>query len=60
MIDSVYRGGKSYYPQVFLEECKYIVKDKKMPKYITDGLEISSDEKNADEESYCGKYFDQE
>ena len=45
---------------MFLEECKYIVKDKKMPKYITDGLEISSDEKNSDEESYCGKYFDQE
>ena len=31
-----------------------------MPKYITDGLEISSDEKNSDEESYCGKNFDQE
>ena len=27
LIDSVYRGGKSYYPQVILEECKYIVKD---------------------------------
>ena len=29
--------------QVFLEECKYIVKEKKMSKYITDNLEISSD-----------------
>ena len=26
LIDSVYRTGKNYYPQVFLEECKYIVK----------------------------------
>ena len=23
-IDSVYKQGKSYYPQVFVEECKYI------------------------------------
>ena len=29
----MFRTGKSYYPQVFLEECKY-VKEKKMPKYI--------------------------
>ena len=29
LIDSVFRTGKTYYPQVFLEECKYIVKAKK-------------------------------
>ena len=29
MIDSVYRKDKNYYPQVFLEECKYFVKEKK-------------------------------
>ena len=28
--------GKSYYPQVFLEECKYIVKEQEMTRYITD------------------------
>ena len=28
---------------MFLEECKYVVKDKKMAKFITDGIEISSD-----------------
>ena len=28
---------------MFLEECKYIVKGKKMPGYITDDVEISSD-----------------
>ena len=33
-IDSVHRTGKSYYPQVFLEECKYAVKEKMMPGYI--------------------------
>ena len=30
LINSVYRTGKNYYPQVFLEECKYVVKEKKM------------------------------
>ena len=27
LIDSVFRKGKNYYPKVFLEECKYIVKE---------------------------------
>ena len=29
MIDSVYRKDKKYFPQVFLEECKYVAKEKK-------------------------------
>ena len=40
---------------MFLEECKYVVKEKKMHDYITDDIEISSDsdredsdEKNSD------------
>ena len=28
---------------MFLEECKYVVKEKKIPKYIIDDIEISSD-----------------
>ena len=52
MIDSVFRTGKNYYPQVFLEECKYVVKEKKIPKYINDDIEIYySDRKNSDEEN---------
>ena len=43
MIDSVFRTGKSYYPLVFLEKCKYVVNEKKMPENITDDIEISSD-----------------
>ena len=31
LIDSVFATGKNYYPQVFLEQCKYVVKEKKMP-----------------------------
>ena len=47
-----FRTGKNYYPQVFLEEYKYIVKEKKMPNYITDGIEISldSDREDSDKE----------
>ena len=32
--DSVFITGKNYYPQVFLEECKYIVKEKEIPKLL--------------------------
>ena len=38
---------------MFLEECKYVVKKKKIPKYIIDDIEISSDsdEENSNEEN---------
>ena len=29
LIDSIYRKNSNYYLQVFLEECKYAVKEKK-------------------------------
>ena len=44
LIDFVFRTGKNYYPQVFLEERKDVVKKKKMPKYIPDDVEISDEE----------------
>ena len=38
---------------MFLEECKFIVKEKKMPKYIIKGIEISDKSKgNSGKESY--------
>ena len=39
---------------MFLEECKFVVKEKKMPVYIIDDIEISSDfaTKNSDEENF--------
>ena len=51
LIDFVFRTGKNYYPQVFLEQCKYAVEEKKMPEYITDKIEISSDKENSSEEN---------
>ena len=52
LIDSVFTAGKNYYPQ-FLQECKHDVKEKKIPKYIIDNIEISfdSDRENSDEEN---------
>ena len=64
MTHSVFRASNNYYPQVFLEEDKYVVKEKKMPEYITDDIELSSDsdredsdeencnEENSDEENF--------
>ena len=54
MINSVLRTRKNYYPQVFLEECKYVAKERKMPEYITDDIENSSDDsdlENSNEEN---------
>ena len=49
MLDSVVKAGKKYYPQVFLEEFKYVKRKNKMFNYIDDDLEmISSDDDNDD------------
>ena len=52
---------------MFLKECKYVVKEKKIPKYIIDNIEISSDsdrensdEEHSDEENSCEKNFSEE
>ena len=49
-IESVFRMGKNYYPQMLLEKCLYMAKEKKMPKYITDNVEISSDDSDESNE----------
>ena len=67
MIDSVFRKGKNYCPQVFLEEYKYVVKAKKIPKYIIEDIEISSNsdrensgKESSDEENSNEENFDEE
>ena len=66
LFDSVYIAGKNYCPQVF-RECKYVVKEKKIPKHIIDNLEISSDSdrensdtKNSGEEKFDKKNSEEE
>ena len=52
---------------MFSEECKYIVKEKKIPDYITDNIVISSDsdredsdEENSNEENSDEENFNEE
>ena len=54
MVNSVFSTGNNYYPQVFLEECKYVIKEKKILKYNFDDIEISSDsdKEDSDEEDF--------
>ena len=51
LIDSVLKMSKNYYPQAFVEEYKYIVKEKEVTGHITEDLETYSDEGNCDEEN---------
>ena len=46
MLDSVVKVGKKYYPQEFLEECKYVKRKHKMFNYINDDLEMTSSDEN--------------
>ena len=49
MIDSVIKSNKKYYPQTFLEECKYIQEKIKNVNYIEDLEESESDSDSNDD-----------
>ena len=50
LIEPVFKMGKNYYPQIFLEEYKqYVVKENKISKFINDELEISSSDEASEE-----------
>ena len=42
VIDSVFKSGKNYHPQTFLEEFKYKIKEKEIKSLNKDDLESSS------------------
>ena len=44
LINFVSKMGKNYYPQLFLEKCEFIAKQKKTSRYINNDLETSSDD----------------
>ena len=52
LIDSVLKKDEHYYPQVFLKECKYIEKEKKLIRYITSILKFSSDDSDESDEEW--------
>ena len=63
-----FETGKNWNPQAFSEKCKYVAKVKKMPKFITNNIQISSDdcdredsiEENSDKENSDDKNFNEE
>lgn len=44
LLDSVFKLGIKYYPQVFLEKYKHYVKEKVVGKFNNDELEVSPNE----------------
>ena len=49
MIETAFSTGKIYYSQVLLEECKYVVEEKKILEYITEDIELSPDDSNTED-----------
>ena len=50
MLDSVISANKKYYPQTFLEECKYVQEKIKIENHIDGDLTSDSD---SNEETEC-------
>ena len=48
--DAVFEMGKDYYPQVFLEECKYFDKEEEATIHIIEALKLSSDDSDESDE----------
>ena len=44
MLDSVIKANKKYYPQTFLEECKYMQEKVKTENYIDEELDSDSND----------------
>ena len=61
MLDSVIRVNKKYYPQTFLEECKYVIRKNKMENLINDDLDLSlSDESDSESDNEFDNETDNE
>ena len=50
MLDSVTESDEKYYPQIFLEECKYVQEKIKTKNYIGIELKSESDTDNDNDE----------
>ena len=52
LLDSIFVNlEKKYYPQIFLEECKYVIQDRKIINTINKDLELSEPDDESDVES---------
>ena len=60
LLNSVYKKDNKYYPQVFLEECKYAVKEKKIYNHIIDDSEALLEKIQMEENSDYKENSDKE
>ena len=51
MLSSVIRANKKYYPQTFLEECKYEIIKNKVENFINNDLDLSLFDNGSDNET---------
>ena len=51
MLDSVIKANKKYYPQIFLEECKYVQEKIKTENSIDEDLEKSESDSDFNDET---------
>ena len=51
MLDFVIKANKKYYPQIFLEECKYVQEKIKTENYIDEDLEKSESDSDSNDET---------
>ena len=51
-LDSIFvNSNKEYYPQTFLEECKYATKDRKIVNTINEDLKLNESDDESNDES---------
>ena len=49
MLDTVIKVNKKYYPQIVLQECKYVIRNNKIENLINDDLDLSSSDESDNE-----------
>ena len=50
LLDSIFvNSNKEYYPQIFLEECKYVIKGRKIVNAINEDLKSNESDDESDE-----------
>ena len=50
LLDSIFvNSNEEYYPQIFLEERKYVIKDRKTINTINEGLKLNQSDDESDE-----------
>ena len=58
MLDSVIKANKKYYPQTFLEECKYVQEKIKIENHFDEDL-VKSDSNNETESDIDDDEYDE-